>query len=189
MNHRRVRLAAVAALVAAALGMAHAAVSAYWALGGTALLDTIGGDIERWGRERGPGVVAALWAIAALKAVVALAAPVVTGRPRWLPRWTRGRIPRVLSWIAAVTLVAYGGSLTVAGLAVESGLVDAAPDADRRALAWHAYLWDPWFLLWGLAFIAALWLTRGPVEGSRPSRAQPQSSHATPAPRPHRRAW
>jgi hypothetical protein len=39
----------VAASIAAALGTASAAVSAYWALGGTELLDTVGGDVEHWG--------------------------------------------------------------------------------------------------------------------------------------------
>src|SRR3954466_5731915 len=48
-----------AALVAAVLGVAHALVSAYWALGGTVLLNTIGGDLERWGRERRPALIAA----------------------------------------------------------------------------------------------------------------------------------
>jgi hypothetical protein len=124
----------------------HALVSAYWALGGTALLDTIGGDLERWG-----------WAIALLKLVVALAAPILAGiDASWLPAWTRGRIPRLLGWIAAGTLVVYGGLLTLGGLAVESGAIDAAADADRRALAWHAFLWDPWFCLWGVAFAGSL---------------------------------
>jgi hypothetical protein len=53
--------ARVVASIAAIVGLGHAAVSAYWALGGERLLETIGGDIERWGRERGPTVVAALW--------------------------------------------------------------------------------------------------------------------------------
>lgn len=151
----------VAAAVAAALGVGHALVSAYWALGGTALLDTIGGDLERWGRERRPALVAALWGIVAVKLVVALAAPVLVGIGAGrIPAWARGRVPRGLGWVAAVTLVAYGGLLTLVGLAVESGVVDPAAAADRRALAWHAYLWDPWFLVWGLAFCVSLLATR-----------------------------
>ena len=154
------RLACVAAAGAAGLGLGHAAVSAYWAAGGTGLLDTIGGDLERWGRERGASLVAALWMIVVVKTVVALAAPIVACRPRALPSWTRGRVPRILSWIAAIVLVAYGGVLTVAGLVVQAEIVAASPEADRRALAWHAYLWDPWFFMWGTAFAVALWLTR-----------------------------
>jgi hypothetical protein len=150
MPGRRSRLAASSALAAFALGLGHALVSAYWALGGTALLDTIGGDLERWGRERRPALAAALWVVVAVKLVVALAAPVLAGVGGGRePAWARGRVPRVLGWTAAIVLTAYGGLLTVAGVAIESGVVEPAADADRTALAWHAYLWDPWFLLWG----------------------------------------
>jgi len=159
------RRAVALALLAAALGVGHALVSAYWALGGTALLDTIGGSLEAWGRERDPALVAGLWVIVAVKLVVALAAPVLAGvGASRLPAWTRGRVPRRLGGVAAAVLVAYGGLLTLVGLLVQAGVIEAADDADDRALAWHAYLWDPWFLLWGLAVAGALWLTRPPRE-------------------------
>lgn len=150
-----------AAVLACGLGLGHAAVSAYWALGGTALLDTIGGSLERWGRERKPGLVGALWLVVVVKVVVALAAPVLAGvRTRLLPSWTSGRVPRLLGWIAATVLVLYGGVLTLAGLLAEAGVFELAPDTDRKALAWHAFLWDPWFFLWGAAFSVSLWLSR-----------------------------
>lgn len=162
------RTAQTSALLAAALGLGSAAISGYWALGGTGLLDTIGGAIERWGRQRGPSVLAALVAITVLKLGVALAAAVVVGLPAGLPAWTRGRVPRVLSWIAAIVLLLYGSVLTVAGWLVQAGVIHEAAEANRRALAWHAWFWDPWFALWGLAFVVALALTRS----SRPDRAQ-----------------
>lgn len=129
----------VAALLAAVLGIGHAAFSAYWAIGGTWLLDTIGGELERWGRERHPSVVVALWLIAVLKSGVAVAAPVLVLGPGRLPAWTTGRAARALSWIAAVVLTAYGGVLTAVGLLVQSGAVEASKDGDQRALAWHAF--------------------------------------------------
>jgi hypothetical protein len=107
------------------------------------------------------GVVATLWVIVVLK-LVGAATPLVlvgVGASR-LPLWTRTRPARVLGWIAAVGLTAYGGVLTVAGLLVEAGVLDAAEDADERALAWHAYLWDPWFALWGAADAVAMWRSR-----------------------------
>jgi hypothetical protein len=160
---RRLAAGRAAAIVAAVLGIGHAAVSAYWAIGGTALLNTVGGDIERWARERRPALIVALWVIVVVKLVVALAAPILAGiGADRLPPWTRAKAPRALGWIAAGVLVLYGGLLTAAGLAVEAGLLDSSADADERALAWHAYLWDPWFLLWGLAFAASLWLSGGP---------------------------
>jgi hypothetical protein len=40
------------AYLAAGLALASAAVSLFWMLGGTALLDTVGGEIEELARER-----------------------------------------------------------------------------------------------------------------------------------------
>ena len=156
--------AVVAASIAAGLGTASAAVTAYWALGGTALLDTVGGEIERWGRQRSAGVVITLWVIVVCKLIVA-AAPLVfagVGRTR-LPAWTRARWLRKLGWATAVGLTAYGGLLTFVGLLVEAGVLDPAADADEHALAWHTYFWDPWFALWGLAFSVAVWRSRRPT--------------------------
>lgn len=64
---------------------------------------------------------------------------------------------RPAAWVTAAVLVLYGGLLTAVGLAVEAGIVPAATDADERALAWHAWLWDPWFLAWGLAPATLRW--------------------------------
>jgi len=161
-----------AAAIACTLGLGHAAVSTYWALGGTALLDTIGGSIERWGRERQPALIAGLWLVVAVKVAVALAAPVLAGvGAGLLPSWTRGKVPRVLGWIAAIVLVLYGGVETLGGLLVESGAIEVGPDADQKALAWHTFLWNPWFLLWGVAFSAGLWLSRSRRVSAKASRA------------------
>ena len=35
-------------------------------------------------------------------------------------------------------------------------MIAASAGADHRALEWHAYLWDPWFLVRGLLVVAAL---------------------------------
>ena len=67
---------------------------------------------------------------------------------------------RVLGWVVAIGLTAYGSVLTVVGLLVEADVIDAADDADERAIAWHAFFWDPWFALWGGAFTVAMWRSR-----------------------------
>jgi Protein of unknown function (DUF3995) len=155
------RGAVVAAVISAGVGAASAAMSAYWALGGTALLDTVGGEIERWGRERSAGVVVTLWLITVAKLGGAVAPLVLVGMGAGqLPSWTRARATRVLGWIVAIGLTAYGGVLTVAGVLVQAGVIDAADDADEHAIAWHAYFWDPWFALWGGAFTVAMWRSR-----------------------------
>ena len=69
---------------------------------------------------------------------------------------------RALAWLEAAILTIYGLVLTTAGLLVQSGAIAPAASADRRALAWHAYLWDPWFLLWGALVTAALARSRQP---------------------------
>jgi Protein of unknown function (DUF3995) len=153
--------AVIAASIAAGLGTASAAMTAYWALGGTALLDTVGGEIERWGRQRSNAVLITLWVIVVCK-LIGAAAPLVfagVGRTR-LPAWTRARWLRTLGWAVAIGLTAYGGVLTFAGLLVEAGVFDLAADADEHAIAWHTYFWDPWFALWGAAFVVTMWRTR-----------------------------
>ena len=66
-------------------------------------------------------------------------------------------------WLEAAILILYGGVLTAAGLLVQSGVIASGADADQRALAWHAYLWDPLFLGWGLLVLVALATTRPTV--------------------------
>ena len=113
------------------------------------------------GPERSPSVFVTLWVIVVLKVIAAVAALVFVGvGSGQLPAWTRGRRTRLLGWIAAVGLTVYGGVLTVVGLLVQAGLIQAADDADRHALAWHAFVWDPWFALWGIAFAVAMWRSR-----------------------------
>ncbi|MGH3263241.1 MAG: DUF3995 domain-containing protein [Trebonia sp.] len=133
------------------LGLLYATVSVYWGLGGTALLDTVGASLGRGGG--GLVVVLALWAAVVLKAIAAVL-PLTVIYHRGGATWQR--LAKVSVWIEAAVLVAYGLVLSTAGLMVQLGIIHASASADRRALAWHAYLWDPWFLLWGLLVVAAL---------------------------------
>jgi Protein of unknown function (DUF3995) len=154
------------AQAACGAGLAYAAVSVYWALGGTWLLDTVGGTLEQQGRTGNPGLILAVCAAAVLKiigAIVPLPAVGVTSGQAIIAgrRQVRVRM-RVLAWLEAAILTIYGLVLTVAGLLVQSGAIAPAASADRRALAWHAYLWDPWFLLWGALVAAALVRSRQP---------------------------
>ena len=83
---------------------------------------------------------------AALLPLLALRNP--ADRPR--------RITRLLAWIGAAILTVYGAVLTTVGLLVQADVIRSPASADRRALMWHAYMWDPWFLLWGLLIATAL---------------------------------
>ena len=67
------------------------------------------------------------------------------------------RRSRRLANVAAVSgtlLALYGAVLTLAGAAALAGLVGSPPE-DEHALRWHVMLWDPWFLLWGVALAVA----------------------------------
>lgn len=138
---------------ASALMLVSAATSAYWAAGGTGLLDTVGGSIARWGQEGGPSVRLALATVVVLKLAAA-----------WLPlravRESRQPTVRKLAWLEAAILTVYGGVLTVSGVAVQAHLLNAGADPDWKALDWHVYLWDPWFLIVGLLVWGALQRSR-----------------------------
>lgn len=154
MAEVRVAAGRVAALLALVVGLGYATVSGYWASGGTRLLDTVGGVFERAGHSGGAAATALLlWLVVALK-VLAAVLPLLALREIAPPAWRR----RVwaLAWIEAVVLTLYGLVLTATGLLVQAGVVRGGPHADHRALAWHAYLWDPWFFVWGLLVVVAL---------------------------------
>jgi hypothetical protein len=127
-------------------GVAVCVPSFYWALGGTAGLDTVGGAIAELGRGRDPAGVGLGIGAGVLKVAGALLALALV-RP-----WGRA-IPRRLlggaAWAASAVLTAYGGLLVVVGALVLTGLVSPAGPVDRTALGWHVLLWDLWFLVWG----------------------------------------
>ncbi|MFY9934616.1 MAG: DUF3995 domain-containing protein [Streptosporangiaceae bacterium] len=168
---RRGTLPALAGLVA---GLAYAAISVYWAAGGGWLLNTVGISLS----QPGQAGHLAVWGAAAVKAVAALLPLLAIGV--W-PRTVNGglrRLARVLAWIETAILTGYGLILTATGLLVQAGVITPAAYADRLALKWHAYLWDPWFLIWGIFVFLALWRSRPPSHDHLPGRATGQCRDA-----------
>lgn len=147
---------------ACAVGLAYVAISVYWGVGGTWLLATVGGSLAKGSPSA--GIELAVWAAAVLKAIAATLPLVALGAlfPALAVSLRRKRWLRRLTWIEAVILTAYGLVLTVTGLLVQSGVIVPPASADHRALRWHAYLWDPWFGVWGLLVTIALVQTRRP---------------------------
>jgi uncharacterized protein DUF3995 len=143
-----------AVAVAAGLAFGSAAVTAYWTVGGTALLDTVGGYPEELARSRTVAAVLVGILVVAVKivgGVVALAlAKLPTAR-------LRRRVVVVAAGAGAAVLTVYGGLLVVVGALVLTGVLDPGGSVDRRALRWHVLCWDLWFLLWGLALAVATW--------------------------------
>jgi Protein of unknown function (DUF3995) len=140
-------LTRAAGYAAAMVALVYAAVSVYWALGGQALLSTVGGWVEELGLRGGAGAVAVGLLAAGVKlAGAGLAVALVHPAGRRLPQ-------RPLWGLAAVAtglLILYGGALVVTGALVLLGVIDPAGPVDRTALRWHVLVWDAWFLLWGL---------------------------------------
>jgi predicted secreted protein len=160
-----------AAWAAFAVGLLYAAISVYWGLGGSWLLDTVGASLTQAGRSASALVVLAVWCAVGLKVIasvlpllavgavgvgaVRVGAVGVAAAGSRLPR-----LIRALTWVEAVILTVYGLILTAVGLLVQAGVISPSANADHRALEWHAYLWDPWFLVWGLLVTAALLRSR-----------------------------
>ena len=143
----------VTAYAAAIVAFAYALMSLYWALGGHALVTTIGGYVEQSARRGG--------ALPVLIALAATLAKVVGGllalalvRP-----WGR-MVPR--GWLlsgsvgASALLVVYGGLNVLLGALVLLGVIHPTGSVDRTALRWHVGVWDLWFLMWGILLALAI---------------------------------
>ncbi|MCE6995123.1 DUF3995 domain-containing protein [Saccharothrix sp. S26] len=129
------------------VGALYAVVSAYWAVGGTAGLDTLGGALAEMARARDPQLIVIVWSTVVLKLVGAvLGLALVQPWGRRVPRW----LLLTASWGATVVLVLYGGVLVVAQSLIAVGVVPRASSFDPVAFYWHLFVWDPWFLLWGV---------------------------------------
>jgi Protein of unknown function (DUF3995) len=150
---RAMPLARGAAYGAAAAAFGYAAVSLYWAAGGTAGLSTVGGIAQTMARTGGAAAAAGIAAIVLLKTAGGLLALAMV-----MP-WGR-RLPRravSMAGLAGSALLIVYGAVEVAGEALaETGIIRPSTP-DWAALRWHLALWDPWFLVWGLLLAAATW--------------------------------
>lgn len=135
--------------------MVHAAFSAYWALGGRWLLDTVGA----WAVnlvDRAPLLSSVVLGLVAIVKFAGAAVPLLVEYQR-LP----GRhLWRVLEAIGSGVLIVYGGLNVAVAWAVLGGIIVSADGYNRAAELGHAALWDPLFLLWGVLLAAGLRYTR-----------------------------
>lgn len=135
------------AQAACVVGLLFAAVSAYWGLGGMWLVDTLPHSLQDRARAGDPVIYVAVWVAVVLK-IMAAVLPLLVLRPLRKPAWNRA--VWVLAWAAAAILISYGLAQTILGQLAIHG----SADADDRV--WSAYVWDPWFLSFGLLVAAAL---------------------------------
>jgi Protein of unknown function (DUF3995) len=153
-----------AAYTACAWALAFAAMSFYWAAGGTAGADTLGPAITMLGLTRAPGFVALLWATGALKALAGLLGLALV-RP-----WG-GVIPRRLlltsGWGTGILLALYGGASWIQHGLMVTGVVRIPTGLGQTAALWHLFFWDPWWTLGGILFMAAAWHSRRTASAAR----------------------
>jgi hypothetical protein len=142
----------VAAYAAAGIAFAYAVVSLYWALGGHAFIDTVGGYVQQFARRGGAIPLLAALAAAVAKVVGGLLALALV-RP-W-GSMVRRQWLLIVSAGASVLLIAYGGLNVLLGALVLSGVIHPAGSVDRTALRWHVGVWDLWFLVWGILLALA----------------------------------
>jgi hypothetical protein len=124
-----------------------AAVHVFWALGGrTGLASSAGAELAA--RRPVSFVVFGLWGVAAvLTAGALLAAWAAWGQPR--ARWLRGL--RILAVVVAAGLL-LRGVLVEAALAANLGGV--RQQVGPLETHWSLILWNPWFIIGGLSFLA-----------------------------------
>jgi hypothetical protein len=141
-----------AAILAAVLGLGYAALNVYWAAGGHRWVDRYGSHLIGQAKQDGATfrmsslVLAVLFLIAVILGIAAVVVPF--DAPLRAPvRW--------LAWVAAGLISLYGVCMTAIGLAVQLQIAGVRAD-DPDLFRWHAFVWDPWFLLWGVLLVVAL---------------------------------
>jgi Protein of unknown function (DUF3995) len=146
------RRAARWAYAAAAWAFGFAAVSFYWALGGTVGLDTLAVELERDAREGGSKLVALAVAPGVAKlALGVLALALVEPRRAPVPE----RVLVVLAWLAGIGLSLYGAVLTAEKALMQLDAIDVTESLGEDRVEWYLFLWDPLWLVGGILFLLA----------------------------------
>ena len=146
------------ALAAATLAFASAAVTLFWTLGGTLLLDTVGGAPEDLARQRTLGSFAFGTMVVLVKVSAGLLALGLLGHGAG---WLRHRWLQIANATAAAILLLWGGANVLLSGLVLAGAITPDGAVDERNLRWHVYLWDLWFVVWGALIVAAILRYRG----------------------------
>jgi hypothetical protein len=157
-----------------------AALSFDWPTAATVGLDTQSEQIKDLAAAREPWFIASLWITGFLKVIGGLLAlALVRPSGRLVPRW----MLLIAGWGVGVGMALYGGLGMIADGLRAGGALE---NTGSSAVWWHLLLWDPWWLLGGLLFVAAAWHAqrgaRGPHRAARPSLHQSEAqSHRSPS--------
>ncbi|RLU94710.1 DUF3995 domain-containing protein [Streptomyces griseocarneus] len=113
---------------------------------------TIAPSLVELARDRNPGFVAVLWVTGVLKVIGGLLGLALVHRRVW----GRGmnRFLQLMAWGAGVLLIWHGALFVVQGLLVQTHVMSIDPEL-LTVSRWYTYLWGPWFVVGGLAFLLA----------------------------------
>ena len=140
-----------AGYAACAWALAFALLSFYWAAGGMIGVKTLSTDLRHDAEVRSAGFVALVWATGVLKVGAGLLALALV--QRWGSRVPR-RLLLVVGWGTGALLTLYGGMGLVSAAVGELGIVESI---DPSTVRWYLLLWEPYWVLGGLLFLAAAW--------------------------------
>lgn len=150
-SNARSRWAVWAAYAACGWAFLFAALSFFWAAGGrTGLhpfeLEVAPGDSIWIVINLGAGII---------KIVIGLIAlALVQSWGRIIPR----KLLRASVWVLGAGMVVYGGLGLISDVLHLTGVISAP--ANGKWFFWYLVLWDPWWVLGGILYIIAAWLTR-----------------------------
>ncbi len=147
LSWRRYQFAYV--LMAAAWALLFAAISFYWAAGGTFGLSTISPTITS--QLSSPAFIAVIWAtgiakVAAAAVVLALLLPLPALASIWI---TRANV------IIGIGCLAYGGLNMLVQVVATAGLLPISFDVTSPVALWYLFFWNPFWMLGGALFLLA----------------------------------
>ena len=142
------------AYAAAVWAVLFAAYSIYGALGGELGVDQLARDIREDAEARESGFVAELWVAGALKLVAAALALALAFR---LGQSPRSRVLLIAGWLLAAGLLIYGAANMVQFGLMKAGAISTPDSVGDYAVDWYLFLWEPIWLIGGIAFAAAAW--------------------------------
>ncbi|MDR1151234.1 MAG: DUF3995 domain-containing protein [Bifidobacteriaceae bacterium] len=143
-------------IAASLLGLSFTGFNVYWAFGNAWLVDTV---FPVSSLDAPEAILPSLvqWAAIVLKTGAALLGLVtLTVIARILPGWLL-KTARILGWTAAVIIVFWGFTQTVWFALAKANVIQLPGwEWTDRSINGHVFLWDPWFLIWGLVLGYAL---------------------------------
>jgi hypothetical protein len=143
------------AYAASAWAFSFAAVSFYWAAGGTIGLATLGSTLHALALARDSIAIAVGgWGAGVAKLIGGLL-PLALLRSTEHPRLHR--VLRVVTGAGGLGMALYGGASLVQHALMLAGVVTLPAGLGLFGARWHLLLWDPWWLLGGLLFMLVAW--------------------------------